>query len=362
METFLSYFSALPDPRAQNAQHDLCEILFIAVAAMLCGAKTCTDMALFGRAKEEALREVLRLPHGIPSHDTFSGLFRRLDPDAFEAAFRRFAQSFGKGLPRGVVAVDGKALRRAFGKGQAHAPQIMVTAWASEMRMVLGSRAAPDGNEVKAVIELLRMLDVRGALVTADALHCHPVMAQTLIAQGADYILCLKGNHGPLLKSAVNLLEGVKDIPYAETREETHGRQDIRRAVVVPAPALAARHGFPGLAAIGRIESVRAVADGRAETAVRHFVLSRPLTPAELLRSVRAHWTIENGLHWVLDVTLDEDLARTRKDHGAKNLAFLRRFVLNILRADTSKGSLAGKIKHAGWNNHFLFSLLAHMR
>ena len=362
MEAFLSYFSVVPDPRALNAQHELSEILFIALAAMLCGARTCTDMALFGRAKEDALREVLRLPHGIPSHDTFSGVFRRLDPDAFEKAFRRFAQNFGKGLPAGIVAVDGKAIRRAFDKGRAHAPQVMVTAWASELRMVLGSRAAPEGNETKAVIELLCMLDVKGAIVTADALHCHPAMAQTIREREADYVLCLKGNHGPLMKSAEQLLSGIKDPLCAETREETHGRKDIRRAVVAAAPGLAKQHGFPGLAAIGRIESVRDSGNGVPERTTRHFVLSRLLTPAELLQTVRAHWTIENGLHWILDVTLDEDLARTRKDHGAKNLAFLRRFVLNILRADASRGSIAGKIKHAGWNNAFLFSLLAHMR
>jgi predicted transposase YbfD/YdcC len=362
MEGFLSYFSVVPDPRALNAQHALTDILFIALAAMLCGAKTCTDMTLFGRAKEEALREILDLSHGIPSHDTFSGIFRRLDPEAFEASFRGFAAAFGKGLPPGVVAVDGKMLRRAYDRGKSHAPQVMVTAWASEMRMVLGSRSAPGGNETEAVMELLRTLDVKGAIVTADALHCHPAMAETVAACGADYVLCLKGNHGPLLKSARQLLADAVHPPFAETCERAHGRKETRRAVVVPAQGLDERHGFRGLKAIGRIESLRDDGSGLIETAVRHFVLSRIVTPAELLRIVRAHWTIENSLHWVLDVTLDEDLARSRRDNSAKNLASLRRLVMNVLRTETSKTSLAGKIKHAGWNNQYLFKLLAHMR
>jgi predicted transposase YbfD/YdcC len=362
MEGFFSSFSIISDPRAANAQHDLMEVLFVALAAVLCGAKTCTEMALFGRSKEEALREVLELPHGIPSHDTFSSVFRRLDPAGFETAFRRFADAFRTGLPPGIIAVDGKVLRRAFIKGKRHAPQVMVSAWGAEMRMVLGSRAAPEGNEIKAVIELLQLVNIKGALVTADALHCHPAMAQTVTGHGADYVLCLKNNHKPLLDETEKFLS-VTGLPQAETIEAAHGRKDIRRAVVAPLPVeLAEKYKFPKLCAIGRIESIRETETGKKETAVRHFVLSRLLSPTELLHVVRTHWTIENSLHWVLDVVLDEDLARTRRDHGAKNLATLRRLALNIVRADESKGSIAGKIKQAGWNNTFLFKLLAHMR
>jgi predicted transposase YbfD/YdcC len=363
MEGFFACFSVIPDPRAANAQHDLMEVLFVALSAVLCGATTCTEMELFGQSKEEVLREVLELPRGIPSHDTFSGLFRRLDPKAFEEAFRRFADAFRKGLPPGVVAVDGKVMRRAFERGRRQAPQMMVSAWGAEMRMVLGSQAAPDGNETKAVIEMLQLLDVKGALVTADALHCHPAMVQAITARGADYVIGLKNNHWPLLAEAKKLFSSASDLPCVETTETSHGRKDSRRAVIVKAPkALAEKYGFPGLCAFGRIESIRDGETGRQETSVRHFVMSRALAPADLLRVVRAHWTIENGLHWILDVVLDEDLARTRRDHGARNLAILRRLALNIVRAEPSKGSLSGKIKKAGWNNAFLLKLLSHMR
>lgn len=363
MEGFLSYFSMVPDPRASNTQHSLMEILFIALAGMLCGAKTCTDMASFGQAKADVLQEILDLPHGIPSHDTFSLVFRRLNPEAFEAAFRGFAAAFGKGLSPGGIAVDGKMLRRAYDKGKSHAPQVMVSAWACEMRMVLGSRSAPDGNETKAVMALLQTIDIKGAIVTADALHCHPAMAETITGCGADYVLGLKGNHGPLMKSAQALFEAAdKDLHFTETSEQGHGRKESRRAFVIPAPGLSEKHSFPGLKAIGRIESLRDTGAGSPEITVRHFVLSRSVTPADLLRIVRAHWTIENSLHWVLDVTLDEDLARSRRDNSAKNLAILRRMIMNILRTETSKSSLAGKLKRAGWNNAFLFKLLAHMR
>lgn len=362
MEGFFSSFSIISDPRAANAQHDLMEVLFVALSAVLCGAKTCTEMALFGRSKEEALREVLKLPHGIPSHDTFSKLFRRLEPGVFETAFRRFTEAFRKGLPPGIVAVDGKVLRGAFTKGRRHAPQVMVSAWGAEMRMVLGSRAAPDGNEIKAVIELLQLVEVKGALVTADALHCHPAMAQVVVERGADYVLCLKNNHKHLLVEAEKYLSETS-LPQAETVETAHGRKDLRRAVVAKLPReLAEKYKFPKLCAIGRIESVREAETGKTETTTRHFVLSRLLSPTELLHIVRTHWTIENSLHWVLDVVLDEDLARTRKNHGPKNLATLRRLALNIVRADTSKGSVTGKFKQAGWNNAFFFKLLAHMR
>jgi predicted transposase YbfD/YdcC len=229
--------------------------------------------------------------------------------------------------------------------------------------MVLGSHAAPDGNETKAVIELLQLLDVKGALVTADALHCHPAMAETVTARGADYVIGLKNNHWPLVAEAEKLFASTRDLPSAETAEASHGRRDTRRATVVKTTkALAEKYRFPGLCAIGRIESIRDTGAGKQETSVRHFVMSRYLAPAELLRVVRAHWTIENGLHWVLDVVLDEDLARTRRDHGARNLALLRRLALNIARLEPSKGSLSGKIKKAGWNNAFLFKLIAHMR
>lgn len=364
MQQFASLFAVVPDPRAANARHVFTDILFIALAAVLCGARNCSEMALFGAAKEPLLRQILALPHGIPSHDTFSALFRAVDPDAFAQAFGRFTTAIGQALAAkpGVIAIDGKALKGAFDKGRRHAPRMLVTAWGSQVRLTLAARAAREGNEARAAIELLSLLDLEGATVTADALHCSRDMAAAVIARQGDFVLTLKGNQGPLLAAAEALIEANGGpAPTAETREAGHGRWELRRATVIAAPELSKAHAFPGLAAIGRIESVREVDGGREET-VRLFALSRVLAPAALLGIVRAHWSIETSLHWVLDVVLDEDRQRTRKDHAPENLAMLRRFALNVLRQDKSKGSLTGKMKRAGWNDAFLFNLLAHMR
>lgn len=362
MAHVLDCFSGLEDPRAGNVRHDLLEIMFVALAAVLCGATSCAEMALFGRVRENDLRQILTLKHGIPSHDTFSKVFRHLNPEAFERVFIDFMVTFGRNLPSDdVVAIDGKVLRRAYEKGRDYAPQMMVTAWGSATRMVLGCRGSPEGREVTAVLELLRHIDIRGALVTTDALHCRRDTAQAIQERGADYVLALKGNQPKLRRDVEECLHSLPHPPWAETKERSHGRTEHRVAVVKSARDIAEKHNFPGLVAVGSIISERTL-NGRTETAARYYLMSRILTPAQLLQTVRAHWDIENGQHWALDVVLDEDLVRTRKDHGARNLAVLRRLSLNLLRAHPDKGSLRGKIKRAGWDNDFLYSILAHMR
>lgn len=362
MENISGFFKLVPDPRAANARHDLTEILVIALVSALCGAKSCAEMAIFGRLREKMLRELLVLKHGIPSHDTFCLIFRRLNPVAFEEAFQKFMVAFAEAMGgEKLIAIDGKALRRAFEKGKQHAPQIMVTAWGSEMQMILGCRGAQDGNEAKAALELLALVDIKGAIVTADALHCHRELAATIKERQGDYALALKGNQSGLMRSAEELLAQANTEDFAETKERAHGRREERRAIVVEASALAKKHDFPGLCAIGQITSLREQ-DGKTETATHLYVLSRPLKPAQLLQVARAHWGIENQQHWVLDVVLNEDLARNRRDHSARNLAILRRLALNILRSDKSKMPITHKIRHADWDNGFLFNLLGHMR
>lgn len=362
MRAFAEIFAVLPDPRASNARHDLIDILFIAIAATLCGAKSCTDMALFAEAKEPMLRTVLRLDNGPPSHDTFSAVFRQLDPVAFTQTFGRFAAIVGTTLsgPR-TIAIDGKAMRHAVEKGKRHAPRVMVTAWAAEARLTLAATAAPNGNEVAGALQLLTFLDLSDATVTADALHCHREMAAEITKRNGDYALALKGNQALLLADAEALVVAAPAGPIAETKECAHDRNETRRARVVEAPELAVKHGFAGLAAIGVVERTRECGK-TCETVVRYFALSKALTPCRLLETVRSHWDIENGLHWTLDLVLDEDRRRTRKDRGPDNLAQLHRLAINLLRADKSKGSLVGKTKRAGWDDTFLFSLLAQMR
>lgn len=362
MLSLVAHFAVVPDPRAGNSRHDLAEILFIAIAATLAGAKTCVEIAEFGEAKATLLGKVLELRAGIPSHDTFSHVFRVLDPVAFAKIFAGFAAAFGKAMIKNpVIAIDGKAMKRAYEKGRQFTPKMMVSAWGTEARMTLAARTVDKGDETNAAIAMLANLDIKGAIITGDALHCNRAMAKTIIERHGDYVLPLKGNQDSLLSDARSRIAAARKPPVAETKDEGHGRIERRRAIVVAASDLARHHEFAGLKAIGMIEAERSV-DGKVETVVRYFVLSRTFKPAELLRIVRQHWGIENRLHWVLDVVLDEDLARTRKDHGPDNLAILRRLALNLARADTIKGSLAGKLRKAAWNDDNLLKLLSHMR
>src|SRR5438093_1199076 len=206
MRGFGECFADLPDPRAENALHDLTEILFIALLATLCGATSCTDMALFARMKAYLWQDVLVLKNGLPSHDTFSRVFRMLDPKAFETSFRRFMKAFAAGAkikrPRGVIALDGKALRRGYERGKSHMPPVMVTAWAAQTRMALANVLAPNNNEAAGAMQLIELLQLRGCVVTADALHCHRGMAKAIVERGGDYVLAVKENQAALLQDA----------------------------------------------------------------------------------------------------------------------------------------------------------------
>lgn len=362
MERFEQAFGAVPDPRAENARHELLDILAIALAAVLCGAESCADMADFGLAKEALLREFLRLEHGIPSHDTFSRVFRLLDPVAFETAFHRFMVDFAQQL-HGVVAIDGKAVRGAFERGRRSTPLHLVNVWAAEARLAIAQRLAPGRNEVAGALEVLELLALEGCIVTADALHCHAEMARKVRERGGEYVLVLKENQSALFADARELLEpAASAAKAAKNATAGHGRDEQRSAVVVRTKTLADKHGFPGIAALARVELRRQV-DGKSEAPlVRYFLLSRAFSPRRVLAITRAHWGIENQLHWALDVTLNEDRARNRKDNGPENLAVLRKLALNMLRSHPDKASIRRKIKRAGWEDAFLLSMLAQMR
>jgi predicted transposase YbfD/YdcC len=361
MEKFQNVFRDLPDPRAQNAWHDLVEVLVIALAAVLCGAESCVDMAEFGCAKEALLRQFLRLEHGIPSHDTFSRVFRVLDPQAFEASFSRFMAAFAKQL-RGVVAVDGKALRGAFERGRRSTPLHLVNVWATEARLAIAQRLAPKRNEVAGALEVLELLSLEGCIVTADALHCHAGMARCILDRGAAYVLALKENQSALFADAQAALEPAAATPQAEQVTAAHDRGERRRAVVVRTAALARKHDFPGIAAVARVELHRRVAGKQDQPLIRYFLLSKAWSASRVLAITRSHWSIENQLHWVLDVVFDEDRARNRKDNGPENLATLRKLALNMLRSHPYRASIRRKIKRAGWDDAFLLTVLGQMR
>jgi predicted transposase YbfD/YdcC len=364
MRKFRRLFSQVKEPRADNVQHKLADIIFIALAATLCGAQHCTEFEQFGRSKEALLRQVLGLEHGIPSHDTFSTVLRALEPHAFEAALGKFAKAFNRRLGKyRTIAIDGKALRRAYRRGQQATPLHMVNVFACQARMALAQRKAPNRNEIAGAHEVLALLDLDGAIVTTDALHCTAAMAHAIGERGGHYVLALKANRAKLLKAAEARISGARGASRARQRSTlAHGRRERRAACVVPAPDMAERFAFPGIKAVGRIDSWRRADAGPAKHKRRYFLLSRKLSATDLLDVVRGHWGIENNLHWILDVVFAEDKNRSRMDHAPENLAVLRKLAINMLQASPYVAPMRRKMLHAAWNDHFLVSLFGHMR
>jgi predicted transposase YbfD/YdcC len=355
-------FSTLDDARAANARHQLFDVIFIALCATLAGSRTCFQIAEFARAKEEFLCELLALEHGVPSHDTFSRIFRLLDPRAFEACFRRFTSLFCKALGKdAVVAFDGKAIRNAIAEGGRSSPLHMVNVWVCDSNFALAQLKAPNRNEVAGALQVLEMLSIAGTFVTADALHCRPDIARAILAKDADYVLALKGNRPKLLAAVKPCIE--QDPEPSRDEQPTvrsHGRFERRRIRVVRAPHLADEHGFPGLRAVACIETWRGTKKLPKNPTLKYFVLSHFVSAKRLRRIARAHWRIENNLHWCLDVTFGEDKARTSLGNGPENLAAVRKIALNMLHAHPAKMPLNHKILRAGWRNDFLLEIFAH--
>lgn len=372
---FEEAFAALPDPRTGNAtRHDLLEVLTIALTAAICGAEDCSDFADFGVDREDLFREFLELKHGIPSHDTFSRIFRLLDPAAFSECFGRFVEHLGA-AGDGVVAIDGKTLRRSFDSAAGRSPLAVVTAFRSATSMVIGQepfRTAEGESEIVAARALLRCLDLTGQLVTADAIHCQTETAQIILDQGGDYLLRLKGNRPALhdmVKEAFDDPAFLAGLEQARSTDADHGRLEERTAWVChdvswlrgaktssQEPVL-----MPGLACLGMIEAT-VTRGGKTTTTRRFHVSSRALNAETYLKAARDHWAIENGLHWVLDMTFDEDRARTRKDNGPENLAILRKLALNVLKRARPGISVRRKRKRSGWSNDFARSVIGQMR
>lgn len=367
MQSIITIFRDVQDPRDINARHILGSMLFVSLAATLCGAKSCVDIADFADAHVDTLGEIVDLPHGAPSHDSFSRVFRLLDPEELATALTRFAaalrQGLGIGPAKGVVAIDGKSLRRGYERGRAFMPPLMVSIWDAETRLSIAARRAEGGDEIAATLAALKCLVLKGCIVTADALHCHPRMAAAVRATGAHYALGLKANHGPLYAAAGTAFaqaEAAGKLVVHEHSESGHGRLERRRVAVVAKPANAP--AFPGLVALARIEAERRTADGKSTTAMRYVALSKRLSPARVLEVTRTHWSVENDLHWQLDVVFHEDDARSRKNYAPENLAIIRRMALDILRSHPADKSIARKMKLATWSKPFFFELFAHMR
>jgi predicted transposase YbfD/YdcC len=372
LETLIAAFETIEDPRcAWKVEHRLLDILVIAVCAVLGEAESFEDIALYGRCKRQWLEGFLALPNGIPSHDTFRRVLMLVDPDTFERSFLDWVRAVfrpGEGGPR-QVAVDGKTVRRSFGRRHGRSPLHLVSAYATEGGIVLAQRATETkGGELAVLPELLDGLDLAGCLVSLDALACQPAIAERVVARGGDYLLALKGNrrkaHAEVRDwfAANAFALGASLRPCFDAFDESHGRLVRRRVFACTDLApFATLEDWPGLAAVVAVETIRGIPGrGKVKAEIRHYLSSARLPPERLAAAIRNHWGVENGLHWVLDVVFREDASRVRERNAARNLALLRKIALNLARADsTLKASLKGKRKYAGWDDAFMATLIA---
>ena len=346
----MEYFAVIEDPRQGQVKHNLVEMLIIVACGVLSEQETFVDIADWACCKEQWLRGFLRLENGVPSHDTLNRLFRLLDPKTFESVFRAWVADtlpvFG-----GQLALDGKSLRGAHDRCNVH----MVSAFATQSGLVLAQGSVPDkGGELAAVPELLRALELRGCLVSLDALGCQRDIAGLIRERGADYLLAVKGNQ-PTLHQALD--DAFADIPHAPAHghsQHGHGRRSEQVAQVIDNPGYVDRALWPDCQSLARIISVRTEAGRSGKVERRYYISSAKLDPEALASAVRRHWAIENDLHWRLDVTLREDACAVRRDYAPQNLSILRRLILNMLKQNTTaspKRSLRRQRKLAGWDD-----------
>ena len=368
--SFHEHFATLTDPRcpfAPNSRHLLMDILVIAVCAVISGAEGWEDLEEYGKANAEWLGDLLDLPHGIPGHDTFRRVLSHVDPEELTQGFIAWTNALSAASGGDIVSLDGKTLRHSFDKATATAAIHMVSAWASANRLVLGQlKVEAKSNEITAIPALLRLLDVTGAVVTIDAMGCQKEIAKTITEQGADYVLALKDNHPTLAEEVALFLNdaratGFADIAHAyhETVDGDHGRIETRRYwITSEIEWLGAQASWSNLHSVGMVEARREVGN-TIQVETRYFLTSLPAQGGRFAQAVRQHWGIENSLHWVLDVSFDEDACRIRKDKGAQTFAVLRHIALNLLRREPHhKRGIKARRKRAGWDRAYLFQVL----
>jgi predicted transposase YbfD/YdcC len=368
---FRAHFAVLCDPRvARTKKHLLSEIMFIAICTIACDGDGFTDMEVFGRAREEWLRKYLELPGGIPSHDTFGRVFSIIDPEAFTKCFVNWTEAIHAATDGEVVALDGKTVRGSFDTATGKCALHMVSAWASENGLTLGQvKVDNKGNEITAIPKLLEMIDVKGRIITTDAMGCQRDIVKRIIDKKGDYVLCLKGNQESLHEEVKYFFDEAQaakfkdvDHSYFESVEKDHGRIEIRRCWVVEDDAirwLEKQDQWPGLKSIAAIHSERRI--GKKTTMeTRYFISSLADRASKVVSAAREHWAIENSLHHVLDVTFNEDASRIRRDNAPENLTILRKIVLNLIKKQkNTKASVRGRLKRAAWDNSYLETIIA---
>jgi predicted transposase YbfD/YdcC len=369
LNDLIDAFSRLDDPQcASKVEHNLLEILIMAICGVIAGAESWEDIALYAKSKEELLRSCLTLKHGVPSHDTFRRVFMLIDPHQFERCFRQWVGQLLGVNQVGHVAIDGKTVRHSFDRKRDQSPLHLVSAWASEHRLVLGQEAGDSrSNEITAIPALLAGLALSGGLVTIDAAGCQKAIAQAILDQHADYVLTVKGNQQGTLQVVETWFEehafavSASLKPVLDAFDESHGRLTRRRVFVHPVPPeLNMLAEWPGLQSILAVESIRMIKPhGTVTTEQRFFLSSLPSEDERQIAAIRQHWLIENSLHWVLDVTFQEDTSRVRNQHARRNLALLRKVAINLIQHRATIGSVRSRRKQAAWNDAFMAQLLS---
>jgi predicted transposase YbfD/YdcC len=358
-------FANLHDPRREHGRcHELWDIIALTICAVVAGADDWVEVENYGLCKQEWLKTFLSLPQGIPSHDTLGRVFRLIHPAAFQQGFQQWVNALVVATEGRVIPIDGKTLRGSGDRAAGKAPLHLISAWASENQLTLGQVAVDSkSNEITAIPELLKIIDITKAIVTIDAMGCQKEIAKSIRQGGGDYILALKENQPTLYDEVQKMFLDGLETDFAnykhsscETKDRGHGRVEVRHYHIleVPEKLLQIYPEWRDWRSIGMVYSERTVGDQETTTELRYFVSSLKPQAKKFARAVRSHWGIENSLHWVLDVSFREDKSRLRKDHGPENLALIRRLAASLLKNETTaKGGVACKRKQAGWDNDF---------
>jgi predicted transposase YbfD/YdcC len=366
--SIFTHFADLKDPRLDRTRlHNLLDIVVIALCAVICGAEGWEDIAAYGVAKAQWLETFLALPNGIPSHDTFRRVFCLLDPTAFLECFQSWIDALSAGLGIKRIAIDGKTVRRSYDRASGKAALHLVSAWATEQHLVLGQVAVDSkSNEITAIPKLLELLDISGAMVSIDALGCQKEIAAKIRAGGGDYVLSVKENQPNLLADIQQCFAEGLDTEFAglehsyhEECYRGHGREEKHAVHTIVHPeGIRDQALWQDLKAITLVYSERQEAGKEKTEEVRYYIGSRAVQAKGYANAIRSHWGIENGLHWVLDVSFAEDQCRMRTDHSPENMALLRRLALCLLKKHGGKGSVRGKRLQSGWKDSFLVEIL----
>lgn len=360
-------FGQIPDFRRSHKQlYDLESILVIGIISVICGADSWNEMENYAQSKEEFLRTFLDLPNGIPSHDTFNRVFSNIDSAQFEACFITWVNTLAELQPKEVIAIDGKTIRGAKASGK-KSPVHMVSAWANENNLVLGQvKVSEKSNEITAIPMLLEALSLENTIVTIDAMGCQTEIASAIIDKKADYILAVKGNQPKLLEHIENEFRFGKTIETNTTDDFDHGRMETRKCSIISNfHFIPENNNWCKLNTIIKIESTREFKNSEKpiETAIRYYISNLKANPQDFQKAIRSHWTIENKLHWTLDVAFSEDASRKRAGNANQNFSILNKIALNLLKNEkSSKIGVKSRRMKAGWDNHYLIKVLNLMK